>query len=95
MVELDLEKFFDRVNHDKLMSLLAMKIADKRTLKLLRSYLNSGIMEAGVVIPRTEGTPLGSPITVTFNVNGFIQSGVQWATFYNISIIANGTISVY
>jgi len=63
VVELDLEKFFDRVNHDKLMSVLSMKITDKCTLKLLRSYLNSGIMEAGVVIPRTEGTPQGSPLS--------------------------------
>lgn len=63
VVELDLEKFFDRVNHDKLMGLLTKKITDKRTLKLLRSYLNSGIMEDGVVIPRTEGTPQGSPVS--------------------------------
>jgi RNA-directed DNA polymerase len=62
-IELDMEKFFDRVNHDKLMGLLAKKITDKRTLKLLRSYLNSGIMEDGVVIPRTEGTPQGSPLS--------------------------------
>jgi RNA-directed DNA polymerase len=63
VIELDLEKFFDRVNHDKLMGLLAKKIGDKRTLKLLRSYLNSGIMDDGVVIPRTEGTPQGSPLS--------------------------------
>jgi RNA-directed DNA polymerase len=63
VIELDLEKFFDKVNHDRLMGLLAKKIADKRTLKLIRSYLNSGIMEDGVVIPRTEGTPQGSPLS--------------------------------
>lgn len=63
VVELDLEKFFDRVNHDKLMGLLSKKISDKRTLKLIRSYLNSGIMEEGVVIPRKEGTPQGSPVS--------------------------------
>lgn len=63
VIELDLEKFFDRMNHDKLMGLLGKKITDKRTLKLLRSYLNSGIMEDGVVIPRTEGTPQGSPLS--------------------------------
>ena len=61
VIELDLEKFFDKVNHDKLMGLLAKKITDKRTLKLIRDYLNSGIMEGGVVSPRTEGTPQGSP----------------------------------
>jgi len=63
IIEQDLEKFFDRVNHDKLMGLLTKKISDKRTLKLIRSYLNSGIMEEGVVIPRTEGTPQGSPLS--------------------------------
>jgi RNA-directed DNA polymerase len=63
VIELDLEKFFDRVNHDRLMWLLTKKISDKRTLKLMRSYLNSGIMEEGVVIPRTEGTPQGSPLS--------------------------------
>jgi RNA-directed DNA polymerase len=63
VIELDLEKFFDQVNHDKLMGLLAKKITDKRTLKLLRSYLNSGIMEDGVVSPRREGTPQGSPLS--------------------------------
>lgn len=63
VIELDLEKFFDRVNHDKLMGLLAKRIADKRTLKLIRSYLNSGIMEGGMVSQRTEGTPQGSPLS--------------------------------
>ena len=63
VIELDLEKFFDKVNHDKLMGLLAKKITDKRILKLIRSYLNSGIMEDGVVSPRTEGTPQGSPLS--------------------------------
>jgi RNA-directed DNA polymerase len=63
IIELDLEKFFDRVNHDKLMGLLSKRIEDKRTLKLIRSYLNSGIMEGGVVSPRIEGTPQGSPLS--------------------------------
>jgi RNA-directed DNA polymerase len=63
VIELDMEKFFDRVNHDKLMGQLSKKIRDKRTLKLLRSYLNSGIMEDGVVISRHEGTPQGSPLS--------------------------------
>lgn len=63
VIELDLERFFDRVNHDKLMGLLAKKITDKRMLKLIRSYLTSGIMEDGVVSPRTEGTPQGSPLS--------------------------------
>lgn len=63
IIELDLEKFFDRVNHDKLMWLLSKKITDRGTLKLIRSYLNSGIMESGIVSPRTEGTPQGSPLS--------------------------------
>lgn len=63
VIELDLEKFFDKVNHDKLMGLLSKQIADKRTLKLIRSYLTSGIMEGGVTSPRTEGTPQGSPLS--------------------------------
>lgn len=63
VVELDLEKFFDKVNHDKLMSLLMRKITDKATLRLLRQYLRSGIMEGGVVSSRLEGTPQGSPLS--------------------------------
>ena len=63
VIELDLEKFFDRINHDKLMGLLTKKITDKRILKLIRSYLNSGMMEEGVVIPRREGSPQGSPLS--------------------------------
>ncbi len=63
IIELDLEQFFDRVNHDKLMGLLVKRIEDKRTLKLIRSYLNSGIMEGGIASPRTEGTPQGSPLS--------------------------------
>ena len=63
IIELDLENFFDKVNHDKLMGLLAKKITDKRILKLIRSYLTSGIMEGGVSSPRREGTPQGSPLS--------------------------------
>jgi RNA-directed DNA polymerase len=63
IIELDLEKFFDRVNHDKLMGLLAKRIEDKLTLKLIRSYLNSGVMEGGMVSQRLEGTPQGSPLS--------------------------------
>lgn len=63
VVELDLEKFFDKVNHDRLMSTLARVISDKATLKLIRSYLTSGIMEGGTVSQRIEGTPQGSPLS--------------------------------
>lgn len=63
IIEMDLEKFFDKVNHDKLMGLLAKRIEDKRTLKLIRSYLTSGMMEGGIVSQRIEGTPQGSPVS--------------------------------
>lgn len=63
VIELDLEKFFDKVNHDRLMNTLAKKISGKSTLKLIRSYLTSGIMEGGVTSPRIEGTPQGSPLS--------------------------------
>ncbi|MBP6517055.1 MAG: group II intron reverse transcriptase/maturase [Chitinophagales bacterium] len=63
VIEIDLEKFFDKVNHDRLMSTLAKRISDKSTLKLIRSYLSSGIMEGGIVSQRTEGTPQGSPLS--------------------------------
>jgi RNA-directed DNA polymerase len=63
VIELDLEKFFDRVNHDKLMSLLSTKIKDKATLNLIRGFLRSGIMQHGTTSVRTEGTPQGSPLS--------------------------------
>jgi RNA-directed DNA polymerase len=63
VVDLDLEKFFDRVNHDILMGLLAKRIADKRVLKLIRAFLNAGVMENGLVSPIDEGTPQGGPFT--------------------------------
>ena len=63
VVDLDLEKFFDRVNHDKLMGQIAKRIRDKRLLKLIRAFLNAGIMENGLVSPRVEGTPQGGPLS--------------------------------
>jgi RNA-directed DNA polymerase len=63
VVDMDLEKFFDRVNHDILMARIARKIADKRVLKLIRRYLQAGLMDGGVVSVRTEGTPQGGPIS--------------------------------
>ena len=62
-VDIDLEKFFDRVNHDKLMSLVAEKVKDKRVLKLIRKYLESGIMLEGVKVKSEEGTPQGGPLS--------------------------------
>jgi len=63
VVDIDLEKFFDRVCHDRLMSRLAERIADKRVLKLIRSYLEAGIFEKGLVTVPTEGTPQGGPLS--------------------------------
>lgn len=63
IIELDLEKFFDKVNHQKLMHLLSQKVKDKSTLLLINSYLKTGIMEGGVVSQRIEGTPQGSPLS--------------------------------
>ncbi len=63
VVDIDLEKFFDRVNHDLLMSKLAARIDDARVLKLIRRYLEAGMMADGLVQPRTEGTPQGGPLS--------------------------------
>jgi group II intron reverse transcriptase/maturase len=63
VVDVDLEKFFDRVNHDVLMGRLAKRIADKRLLGLIRRYLTAGMMASGVVVKREEGTPQGGPLS--------------------------------
>ncbi len=63
VVDLDLEKFFDRVNHDKLMAKIAERVSDKRLLKLIRTFLRAGVMENGLVSPVDEGTPQGGPLS--------------------------------
>lgn len=63
VVDIDLEKFFDKVNHDRLMHSLSLKIGDKVLLRLIRMYLQSGILSGGLVSQRTEGTPQGSPLS--------------------------------
>jgi RNA-directed DNA polymerase len=63
VVDLDLEKFFDRVNHDRLMAAVAKRVADKRMLKLIRAFLKAGVMEDGLVSPVDEGTPQGGPLS--------------------------------
>src|SRR5438105_10870161 len=62
-VDLDLEKFFDRVNHDKLMGQVAKRVEDKRLLKLIRAFLNAGVLENGLGSPSVEGTPQGRPLS--------------------------------
>jgi len=62
-VDFDLEKFFDRVNHDKLMGQIAKRVEDKRLLKLIRAFLNAGVMENGLVSRSVEGTPQGGPLS--------------------------------
>src|SRR5258705_3476312 len=63
VVDLDLEKFFDRVNHDKLMAQIAKRVEDKRLLKFILTFLNAGVMENGLVSPSVEGTPQGGPLS--------------------------------
>jgi RNA-directed DNA polymerase len=63
VVDIDLEKFFDRVNHDRLMAAVAKRVQDKRLLKLIRAFLSAGVMEHGLVSPTDEGTPQGGPLS--------------------------------
>jgi RNA-directed DNA polymerase len=63
VVDVDLEKFFDRVNHDLLMDRIAKRISDKRLLKIIRAFLSAGVMEDGLVKPVDEGTPQGGPLS--------------------------------
>jgi RNA-directed DNA polymerase len=63
VVDLDLEKFFDRVNHDRLLAAVAERVADKRMLKLIRAFLKAGVMEDGLVSAVDEGTPQGGPLS--------------------------------
>ena len=63
VVDMDLEKFFDRVNHDVLMARLRRRVEDRRVLVVINRYLQAGMMEGGIVSPRTEGTPQGGPLS--------------------------------
>ena len=64
VVDLDIEQFFDRVNHDVLMARVAGRVKDKRALRLIRRYLQAGVMEGGLVSPRAEGIPQGDPLSL-------------------------------
>ena len=66
VVDIDLAQFFDRVNHDILMSRVARKVKDTRVLQLIRRYLQAGLFEGGVISPRSEGTPQGGPLSPLF-----------------------------
>src|SRR2546429_645546 len=82
VVDLDLEKFFDRVNHDRLMAAVAERVADKRMLKLIRAFLEAGVMEDGLVSPVDEGAPQGGPLSpvtqkVISSSKGQSRSGEQ------------------
>jgi RNA-directed DNA polymerase len=63
VVDPDLERFFDRVNHDRLLAKMAERVSDKRLLKLIRAFLRAGVMENGLVSPAEEGTPQGGPLS--------------------------------
>jgi RNA-directed DNA polymerase len=63
VVDIDLEKFFDRVNHDRLMARLAQRVSDRRTLRVIRGFLSAGVLEGGLVSPIDEGTPQGGPLS--------------------------------
>ena len=63
VVDIDLEKFFDRVHHDRLMARLTRRVSDKRVLQLIRAFLRAGVMEGGLVSPSEEGTPQGGPLS--------------------------------
>ena len=73
VVDIDLEKFFDRVNHDRLMARLAKRIADKRMLKLIRAFLTAGVMSQGLVSPVDEGTPQGGPLSPLLSNMDFLR----------------------
>src|SRR5262245_16075204 len=78
-VDLDLEKFFDRVNHDKLMGRIAKRVEDKRLLKLIRAFLNAGVMENGLVSPSVEGTPQGGPLSPLLSNSCSTNSTGSWS----------------
>ena len=79
VVDLDLEKFFDRVNHDRLMAKIAERVGDKRMLKLIRAILTAGAMENGLVNPVDEGTPQGGPLSPLCRTLCLTSSTGSWS----------------
>jgi RNA-directed DNA polymerase len=79
VVDLDLEKFFDRVNHDRLMGQIARRIGDRRLLKLIRAFLTAGVMENGLVSASVEGTPQGGPLSPLLSNLVLENSTVSWS----------------
>ena len=78
VVDIDLEKFFDRLNHDILMGRLAKRISDKRDLRVMRRYLQAGIMENGVVMKGREGMPEGSPLPRSWRTSSWMTWTRNW-----------------
>jgi retron-type reverse transcriptase len=99
VVDLDLEKFFDRVNHDRLMGQIARRVHDKRLLRLIRSWLKAGVLENGLVGPTDEGTPQGGPSTpltqkVISSLNEQLRDG-EADTPCLISVLRGNTFMAY
>jgi len=94
VVDLDLEKFFDRVNHDKLMGQIAKRVEDKRLLKLIRAFLNAGEMENGLVSASVEGTPQGGPLSPLLSnlvLDAFVKARLRWSTNVNRALSQLGS----
>lgn len=77
VVDIDLEKFFDRINHDVLMGLLAKRVEDRHALKVVRLYLSAGVLEEGLVQPTVEGQPQGGPLTLVTMLQTSAPGGGQ------------------
>ena len=78
VVDLDLDKFFDRVDHDGLMARVAARVTDKRVLRLIRAFLKAGVMEGGLVSPVDEGTPQGGPAGPAVLVVVYLSHVGRW-----------------